>query len=67
MIASGIDEARLKGLLKEALLEALEERREWFSAVVAEAMEDLGMVQAIKEGENDPLVSRDEVFRLLEP
>lgn len=59
------DETRLKALLKEALVEVLEQRREWFSTLVAEALEDIALVQAIKEGETTEIVSRDEVFDLL--
>jgi hypothetical protein len=59
------DETRLKALLKEALVEVLEQRREWFSALMAEALEDIALVQAIKEGETSEIVSRDEIFDLL--
>ena len=59
------DETRLKALLKEALVEVLEQRREWFSALMAEALEDSAFVQAIKEGEATAIVSRDEIFALL--
>ena len=59
------DETRLKALLKEALVEVLEQRREWFSSLVAEALEDIALVQAIKEGEATEIVSRDEIFDLL--
>jgi len=59
------DETRLKALLKEALVEVLEQRREWFSALMAEALEDIALVQAIKEGETTEIVSRDEIFELL--
>ncbi|HJZ49638.1 MAG TPA: hypothetical protein VKE41_20815 [Roseiflexaceae bacterium] len=59
------DETRLKALLKEALVEVLEQRREWFSTLVAEALEDIALVRAIKEGETSEIVSRDEIFDLL--
>jgi hypothetical protein len=59
------DETRLKALLKEALVEVLEQRREWFSALMAEALEDSAFVQAIKEAEATEIVSRDEIFALL--
>jgi len=59
------DETRLKALLKEALVEVLEQRREWFSALMAEALEDSAFVQAIKEGEATEIVSREEIFALL--
>lgn len=59
------DETRLKALLKEALVEVLEQRRDWFSALMAEALEDSAFVHAIKEGEATEIVSRDEIFALL--
>jgi hypothetical protein len=59
------DETRLKALLKEALVEVLEQRREWFSTLLTEALEDIALVQAIKEGETTDIVSRDEIFDLL--
>ncbi|WP_129628278.1 hypothetical protein [Candidatus Oscillochloris fontis] len=59
------DETRLKALLKEALVEVLEQRREWFSMLLAEALEDSAFVQAIKEGEATEIVGRDEIFALL--
>ena len=65
MVTTHTDETRLKALLKEALLEVLEQRREWFSTLVAEALEDVALVQAIKEGETTDRVGRDEIFALL--
>jgi len=59
------DETRLKALLKEALTEVLEQRREWFSTLVVDALEDIALVQAIKEGESTDIVSRNEIFDLL--
>ena len=66
MAVTVFDETRLTALLKEALVEVLEQRREWFSTLVAEALEDIALVQAIKEGETTEIVSRDEIFDLLE-
>jgi hypothetical protein len=60
------DELRLKGLLKEALVEVLEQRREWFSLVVAEALEDLALMRAIKEGLQTETVERSTIMSLLE-
>lgn len=60
------DETRLKTLLKEALIEVLEQRREWFAALIVEVMEEIALVQAIKEGEDTDVVSREEIFALLE-
>ncbi len=55
------DDTRLKALLKEALVEVLEQRREWLSALMVEALEDAALVQAIKEGEATEMVSRDKI------
>jgi hypothetical protein len=65
MSGTETDETRLKALLKEALVEVLDQRREWFSALLIEALEDLALIQAIKEGEQTEVVSRDEIFALL--
>ncbi len=47
------------------MIEVLEERRDLVLGLVEEALEDIGMLHAIREGEQSPLVSRDEVFRIL--
>ena len=59
------DEPKLKMLVKAAVVEVLEERRDLIRDAVAEAVEDLGMVQAIKEGSRSAPISRDVVFRIL--
>lgn len=61
-----IDESRLKDIIKMALIEAFEERRNLFYELVAEVLEDIALVHAIKEGEDTETVSRAEVFGILE-
>ncbi len=61
-----IDESRLKEIMKKALIEVFEERKNLFYELVAEVLEDIALVNAIKEGEDDESVSRDEVFSILE-
>jgi hypothetical protein len=56
-------EIRLKKLLKEAFVEVLKERKDLVRDALAEAAEDLGMINAMRQGERTPLVSRSEVFR----
>ena len=60
-----LDETKLKELLKTAIIELLEERPEEFSKLLAEALEDIGMKNAIKEGENTEIVSRQQIFKIL--
>lgn len=65
-MATSIDEGKLKELLKAAVIEALEERRDLVKEIVEEAMEDIALARAIEEGVGGESVSRDEVFALLE-
>ena len=60
-----LDEGRIKELLKEAVLEVLEERRDLIYDVLAEAMEDLALAKAIQEGESSESVTREQVFQTL--
>ena len=61
-----LDEAQVKELVKQALVEVLQERRDLLRDVVAEVVEDLGLMRAIREGESTGAVGRDEVLRTLE-
>ena len=61
-----IDEGKLKELLKEALIEAIEEKRNIFYDLIVDALEDTAMVRAIQEGEHTETVSKKEVFKILE-
>ncbi len=61
-----IDDGKLKVLLKQALIEALEERAELIRDLLSEAVEDIALSKAIKEGEGSQSISKDEVFQALE-
>ncbi|MBD2545774.1 hypothetical protein [Planktothricoides raciborskii] len=61
-----LDETKLKELLKAAIVELLQEQQEEFSEILAEALEDIAMKNAIKEGENSETVSRDAIFKILQ-
>lgn len=60
-----LDETKLKELLKAAIFELLREQKEVFSEILTEALEDIGMENAIKEGENTETVSREQIFKML--
>jgi hypothetical protein len=60
-----IDEARLKQLFKEAVVEVLEERRELLRDLFAETLEDMALVRAIEDGEKSGRASRKDVFKAL--
>jgi hypothetical protein len=60
------EERRLKGLLKNALTEVLEERGDLLRRAVSESFEDVALIRAIQHGEKSPLTSRRKVFQRLE-
>ena len=61
-----IEENRIRELLKEVLLELIETRRDVFQDILLEAVEDAGLLEAIKEGESSESVGRDEDMAILE-
>ena len=65
-MSATIDEAKLKELLKSAVVEVLEERREFVKDIVEEAMEEIAMTRAIEEGLATEASSREDVFELLD-
>ncbi len=66
MATSFNDEERLKGLLKTAIIEVLEERGDLLREALGEALEEIALARAIEEAEDSPSVSREEVFAILE-
>jgi hypothetical protein len=64
MASSLADDVRIKELFKEALSEVLDQRREWLATLMVEALEDMALIQAIKEGAASEVVSREEIFAL---
>ena len=60
------DEERLKRLLKAAVVEVLEERRDLLHEAVVEGLEDAALARAIEEGERTKTVTRADVFSVLD-
>jgi hypothetical protein len=61
-----VNQNELKELLKAAVSEVLDERREFVKEIVEEAIEDIGLGRAIDEGMNGEMASREDVFAVLE-
>lgn len=59
-------EGKLKELFKQAIIEAIEEKKELVRDMLFEVMEDLAMIYAIQKGEKTDTITRDEVFKILE-
>lgn len=53
---------QLKELIKTAIVEILQEQQEVFTDIIIEAIEDIGLVKAIEEGESTELVSGKAIF-----
>lgn len=66
MTTISLDEQQFKNLLKEALIELFEERQDLFSAIVAEAIEDIGLAKAIREGRKNDFVDKEKIDAVLE-
>jgi hypothetical protein len=65
MMEASLEDAKFKALLKETLVELLEERREEFSELLLEALEDLALSRAIREGEDTGFVDKKEILKIL--
>ncbi len=52
-------------MLKEAVEEVLVENKELFSDLIFEAVEDIALIKAIKEGKNFQAMNREEIFKIL--
>ncbi|MBI4473187.1 MAG: hypothetical protein HY646_10990 [Acidobacteria bacterium] len=59
------EETKLKKLLKAAVVEVLEERRDLVRDALADAVEDIALVRAIEAGSRSKAINRAEVFKIL--
>jgi hypothetical protein len=59
---STVEDEKLKALLETAIIEALEERQDLLQDAISDALEGVGMIRAIAEGEQTPHVRRADVF-----
>jgi hypothetical protein len=66
MAENAVSEERLKALLKAAVVEVLEERRELVRDIIEEALEDIAMARAIDEGTSTKTVDPAEVYKILD-
>jgi hypothetical protein len=65
MTTFSLDDKHMKDLIKQALLELFQERRDLFYDLFEELIEDVGLANAMREGENSKIVSEQEVMRTL--
>ena len=60
-----VSEEKTKLILKEVFSELLEEKRDLFTAIMLDAIEEIGLANAIREGRQDEFVSEDQVLAIL--
>ena len=63
---TAVEERRIKVLLKDAVVEVLQERHDLLREALQESLEDLAMLRAIQAGEKSPRISRQRVLQRLE-
>jgi hypothetical protein len=66
MTQAPLDDQRLKDLIKTALLELLEERKDLLRNLIEETLEDIALARAIEQGQRTEEARRSEVFSILE-
>jgi hypothetical protein len=62
---TAVEERRIKTLLKDAVVEVLEERHDLLREALQESLEDMAMLRAIQAGEKSRLTNRKKIFRRL--
>jgi hypothetical protein len=62
---TALQERRIKSLLKDAVSEVLDEQRVLVREAVREALEEIALVRATREGETSKRISRASVMRQL--
>lgn len=61
-----INETQAKELLKQVMIELVKEKRGLFFEIVVEAMEEIGLANAIREGRRNEYVSEEQITAILE-
>ena len=61
-----ISDEKTKELLTEVLVEMIQQKREVFYEIVIEALEDVGLANAISEGRQNEFVSEEKIMNILE-
>lgn len=61
-----ISDERTKEILTEILIELIKTRGDLFSEIIQEALEEVGLANAIIEGRNNDFVPEENIFAILE-
>ncbi|QTA80678.1 Uncharacterized protein dnl_29890 [Desulfonema limicola] len=61
-----LSDAKTKELLTEIITEMIKQKREVFYEIILEALEDVGLANAIIEGRKNDFVSEDKIYKILD-
>jgi hypothetical protein len=60
-----ISDEKLKEIMKEAVIEIIKEKRKVFYEILLEAIEEVGLANAIREGRKNKFVGEDRILKML--
>lgn len=66
MAEATLNSTQLKEMVKDTLVEILQEQHGLLYELVIEAMEDIALVRAMEEEKGGELATREEIFSILE-
>ncbi|NJN74623.1 MAG: hypothetical protein HC799_18450 [Limnothrix sp. RL_2_0] len=61
-----LDEGKTKELLTEIVIDLLQNRQDVIREILLDALEEVGLGQAITEGRQNDFVAEEEIFALLD-
>jgi hypothetical protein len=64
-MALSISDEKLKEIMKEAVIEIIKEKRKVFYEILLEAIEEVGLANAIREGRKNKFVGEDRILKML--
>ena len=65
MELTGSDD-KLKQVLTEIMVEMIQDKKEIMSQIMSDALEDIGLAQAIKQGRKNRFVDENRILEILE-
>ena len=60
-----VDENKMKEIFKETFIELMKDKRELLHEIIVEAIEDIGMANAIKAGRKNKFVDEKKIVDIL--
>lgn len=61
-----VSDDKLKQVLKEIMVELIQDKKDVMSKIISDALEDVGLAQAIKQGRKNKFVDESRILEILE-